>query len=270
MKLPRLKFTSYRDSKGYRIVGKTPPPTSPVSVDDVLKMDVGDFGLSGYLGSLHEEVRWEDDGTKDGRVIVKRTDNGALGEEWISGHIVGQGGKKQKVLLEHWPTAFEKFAAVKRPTELMEFVAEFGLLTNAKRQLVFELLYEARQMRECMQADTKLFSRDLDLKAHISKDLKTGQLETHITPSSLLDALWLQLEQSQQSGAEFRKCLHCSRLFSVGGNSGRLRFAKFCSDEHRKEFNSRARSNPALRAKRGKPKRAFFARHRKSMKGADR
>jgi hypothetical protein len=250
MKLPRLKFTSYRDSKGYRIVGKTPPPRRPSKPLDVMQLNLSDFGLSGYLSSLHEQLRWEDDGTKDGRVIVKRTDYGGLGEEWVSGHIVGQGGKKQKVPLETFPDAFEKFAAVKRPTELMEFVSNFGLLTNAKRQLVFELLCEARQMRECMQADTKVFSRDLELKAHIWKDPKTGQLETHITPSSLLDALWVQLEQSQQSGAEFRKCLHCSRLFSVGGNSGRLRLAKFCSDEHRKEFNSWARSNQALREKR--------------------
>jgi hypothetical protein len=233
-------------------------------------MNVEDLSAkSGYLSSLYEDVRWEGDGTKDGRVIVKRVDKSTFVDEWVSGHIVGLGGKKRKVPLETYPTAFEKFAAVKRPTELMEFVTEFGPLTNAKRQLVFELLYEARQMRECMQADTKLFSRDLDLKAHIWKDLKTGQLETHITPSSLLDALWLQLEQSQQSGADFRECLHCGHLFSVGGNSGRLRFAKFCSDEHRKEFNSWARSNPALRKKRGKPKRAFFARHRKSMKGAN-
>jgi hypothetical protein len=250
MKLPRLNFTSYRDTKGYRIIAKIPPPRQRRSLDELLDEPLPAVS-SGRLGQVRA------DGTADG--------------EWISGEIVSNGGKREKVPLEQYLDAFAKFAAVKTPTELLGFVTKFGPLTNAKRQVVIELLAEAQQMRECMRADkAEPFLRNLDLKARLIKDRKTGELDTSVTPSSLLDALWLQFQQSQSSGADFRECVRCGSLFSVGGNSGRLRFAKFCSDEHRKEFNSLARSNPTLREKRNKPRRAFFARHRKSMKGADR
>jgi hypothetical protein len=226
MKLPRLNFTSYRDTKGYRIVGDEPPPRRRSSSDPL-----SDTVSSGRLGRVRA------DGTADG--------------EWISGEIVSEGGRQEKVALEQYPDAFEKFAAVKTPTELVEFVAKFGLLTNAKHQAVIELLDEAQQMRECMRADkAEAFSRHLDLKAHLIKDRKTGELDTSVTPSSLLDALWLQFQQSQSSGAVFRECPFCHSLFSVGGNSGRLRNTEFCSPEHRKRFNSWARSNPALRERR--------------------
>jgi hypothetical protein len=232
MKLPRLIFTTHRDAKGYRIVGEVSPPRRRSSRDELLKMPLGE------LSSGHLRIRA--DGTAEG--------------EWISGEIVsegGKGGKKEKVQLEQYPDAFEKFAAAKTPSQLLTFVAEFGPLTNAKHQAVIELLDEAQQMRECMQADkAEPFFRNLDLKAHLIKDRKTGELETSITPSSLLDALWWQFQQSQLSGANFRQCPHCGSLFAAGGNSGRLRNAEFCSPEHRKRFNSLARSNPALREKR--------------------
>jgi hypothetical protein len=222
MKLPRLNFTSHRDSKGYRIVGEVAPPRRRKSIREVLEEP------------LEEVVS----GTIDGK--------------WISGEIVSLGGKKEKVSLEHYPDAFERFAAAKTPTELLDFVTNFGPLTNAQqRQVVIELLDEAQQMRECMRADkAEPFMRHLDLKAHLIKDRKTGELETLIAPSSLLDALWWQLQQSQLSGANTRECPFCRTLFSVGGNSGRLRNAEFCSPEHRKRFNSLARSDPALKEKR--------------------
>jgi hypothetical protein len=232
MKLPRLTFTTYRDAKGYRIVGEVPPPRRRSSRDELLKMPLDEVS-SGHL-------RIRADGTAEG--------------EWISGEIVGEGGKggkKEKVQLEQYPDAFGKFAAVKTPSQLLVFVTEFGPLTNAKHQAVIELLDEAQQMRECIQADkAESFIRYLDLKAHLIKDRKTGELETLVAPSSLLDALWWQFQQSQLSGAKFRQCPHCGCLFSVGGNSGRLRNAEFCSPEHRKRFNSLARSDPALREKR--------------------
>jgi hypothetical protein len=230
MKLPRLSFTSHRDTKGYRIIGEVPPPRRRRSLDEHLDDRLGNVP-SGRLGRIRA------DGTAHG--------------EWISGEIVGAGGKKVKVPLELYPRVFEEFAAVRTPTQLVDFVTNFGPLTDAKHQAVITLLDEAQQMRECMRADkAEPFIRHLDLKAHLIKNRKTGELETSITPSSLLDALWLQLEQSQRSGADFRECPHCGSLFSVGGNSGRLRNAEFCSPEHRKRFNSLARSNPALREKR--------------------
>ena len=43
MKLPRLDFTSYRDSKGYRLAGKVPPPRRRKNFLDILNM------FSGYI-----------------------------------------------------------------------------------------------------------------------------------------------------------------------------------------------------------------------------
>ena len=221
MKLPRLDFTSHRDTKGYRIVRQ-------VSEDQIDSKRLLDMPMS--------EITW-------GRL--------KKGGEWISGEIISDGGKEEKVPLEQHPDAFEKFAAVKTPSQLVVFVGEFGPLTNAKRQVVIELLDEAQQMRKCMRADkAEPFYRHLDLKAHLIKDRKTGELKASVTPSSLLDALWLQFQQSQLSGADFRECPRCGNPFSVGGNSGRSRNAEFCSPKHRKRFNSLARSNPALREKR--------------------
>jgi hypothetical protein len=230
MKLPRLNFTSHRDTKGYRIVGKIPPPRRRYSRDELLDEPL-EAVPSGRLGQVRA------DGTVEG--------------DWISGEIVGNRGKHEKVPLDQYPDAFEKFAAVKTPAQLLDFVTKLGPLTNAKHQAVIELLDEAQRMRECMRADkAEPFYRHLDLKAHLIKDRKTGELDTSVTPSSLLDALWLQFQQSQSNGADFRECPFCHGLFSVGGNSGRLRNTEFCSPEHRKRFNSLARSDPALRGRR--------------------
>jgi hypothetical protein len=230
MKLPRLNFTSHRDAKGYRIVGEVPPPRRRRSLDEHLNERLGNVP-SGRLGRVRAY--------------------GTTGGEWISGQIVGAGGKMEKLPLEQYPRAFEQFAAVRTPAQLVDFVTNFGPLTDAEHQAVITLLDEAQQMRECMTADkAEPFIRHLDLKAHLIKNRKTGELETSITASSLLDALWLQFQQSQLSGAHFRECPHCGSPFSVGGNSGRLRNAEFCSPEHRKRFNSLARSDPALREKR--------------------
>jgi hypothetical protein len=89
----------------------------------------------------------------------------------------------------------------------------------------------------------------VDLQASLIRN-ETGKLEAYLTPSSLLDALWLQFHNAQVNGADFPNCLFCNIPFPVGGNSRRRQFAKFCSDEHRKRFNSLARSNPKLREKR--------------------
>jgi hypothetical protein len=230
MKLPRLTFTSHRDTKGYQIVGVIPPPRRgrKQTLDEILDAPTDEVP-SGRLGKPD----------KDGRVSG----------EWISGYIVGKGGRMEEVHLNEWPHAFEDFAAVKTPEELLKFVTAHGPLTNTIRQAVLPLLDEAMQMRETLQGGkTEYYPRTLS--ALLYKDRKTGELEISITPTSLLDALWLQFQHSQSSSAVFRTCPYCHQTFAAGGNSGRLRNAQFCSPEHRKRFNSLARSNPKLRERR--------------------
>jgi hypothetical protein len=65
-----------------------------------------------------------------------------------------------------------------------------------------------------------------------------------LTANSLMDGLWLQLGQKVAGLAKFRTCelLSCRQVFEVGSSSGRRLDARFCSDSHRIEFNSRKRT----------------------------
>jgi hypothetical protein len=65
-----------------------------------------------------------------------------------------------------------------------------------------------------------------------------------LTANSLMDGLWLQLAQKVSGEAKFRTCElpSCRQIFEVGSNSSRRADARFCSDAHRIEFNSRKRT----------------------------
>jgi len=225
MKLPRLTFTPYRDPKGYKIEGTVPQQQRqrPYKREKSYALMT-----CGWLG--------EPEGSGP----------------WISGYIVPTSDKREAVQLD--PEAYTEFATVENQTQLLGFVSKYGPLTKAKRQVIFTLLVEAQQLRDCMRARKGVDSlaNIVDLKASLIRDGKTGTLEAYLQPSSLLDALWLQLHYAQSSGATFRTCPYCHVDFAVGGKSGRLRNAEFCSPEHRKRFNSLARSDPKMRKMREK------------------
>jgi hypothetical protein len=230
MKLPRFDFTSLRDPKGYEIKGVTSPPQQERSFKNI----------------EYEFFRTIMRGAESGR-LGKPDAEGRIRGPWISGRIVGKGGKMEmkQVHLSQWPRAFEEFANVKTPNELLAFVTKHGPL-YLRQQNVLALLFEAMEMRECMRGGTtEPYSRGLS--ARLYKDQETGEFEISMTPSCLLDTLWLQFYHSQSSGADFRTCPYCHVTFATGGNSGRLRNAEFCSPEHRKRYNSLARSNPKMR-----------------------
>lgn len=71
---------------------------------------------------------------------------------------------------------------------------------------------------------------------------KHGVFRPVLTPTSLMSGLFWQLINSKRAGAQYRSCQYCGVIFQVGVGSGRRADAKFCSDEHKKEFNSRKRS----------------------------
>ena len=224
MKLPRLSFTTYRDAKGYKIEGTVPPqpPRRRAAGEFLARMTYGRLGEPEGYGP------------------------------WISGYIVGLSDQRLPVLLDEYPNAFTDFAAVETTTDLRNFIGKYGSLTKTKRQLAFPLVAEARQLRNAMRArkGVTFLANIVDLSASLINDGKTGELEAYLVPSSLLDALWLQFQQSTASGAVFRNCLACNNQFAVGGNSGRRPFAKFCTDECRMRFNSLARSDTKLRERR--------------------
>jgi hypothetical protein len=242
MTLPRIDFTSFRDLNGYEIREETP--------QEIATARAASEAAAKFLGIKDEAAKeipsdapeWVRDEQPAGRLEK----NGPR----ISGHIVGKGGKlkMEHVDLSQWPRAFEKFAEINTPNGLLEFVTKHGPL-YLRPQYVLPLLKQARRMRGLMRGGTiEPYIRHLS--ARLYKDRETGELEISITPSCLLDALWLQFQQSQSSGAVFRRCPHCKIQFAAGGNSGRRSIAEFCSEEHRKRFNSLARSNPKMRERR--------------------
>jgi hypothetical protein len=117
--------------------------------------------------------------------------------------------------LSQRPLAFEDFAAVKTSADLVSFITKYGPLTREKRQIVLTLLDQAQTMHECMKGKRAPL-QSVSLSSLLYQNPKTGEAEVLLTPSSLLDALWLQYQHSQSSGATFRNCPHCGAHFAVG------------------------------------------------------
>lgn len=154
--------------------------------------------------------------------------------------IVARGGKLKRGPLNNHPTLFAKFANVKTAEDLLAFVSEYGPLT--RDCVVPDLLREAKRMRRVLKARPGESDVNVsNLKAYFYTDRIKGTVTLRIVPPTLIDALWFQLAQSFRDGAEWRKCRHCGEEFLAGGHSGRRILADFCSDEHRKRFNSLAR-----------------------------
>jgi hypothetical protein len=212
---PPLNFTAYRDADGYRIVEAKPAPP-PKKGQSFLGAPAG-----------------------------------------MPAHTVGNGGKPVPVRINDYPLLFAEFASIDSETKLLAFITKFGPLTNPyadgrSNEEISYLLDRARQMKKAMQKSPKSVPsiRMSNLKAWLAKDPTSGALAVRYSPSTLLDTLWIQLGYAMSDGAEMRKCRHCGEWFVTGQGMGRRRIAEFCSDEHRKRFNSLARSNPALRRKR--------------------
>jgi hypothetical protein len=207
MTATRVHFTSYVDTKGYKIVPAKRPPRQP--------------GQS-----------------EAARVLSSTSRN------WAEARIVGIGGEPRAVQLSNYPLLFSKFANVKTPEELLKFITEYGLLTGRKGDEIPPLLDEATFMKEGFKSRGRSLPAwtMANLSASLLRDKTKGTVSVKISPVRLLDALWLQLGQALSEGAEWRQCKHCGDWFPVGGNSGRRLVARFCSDEHRIKFNSLERS----------------------------
>src|SRR6516165_3186201 len=157
MKLPRLDFTTFRDPKGYEIKGVKPPPQQEKTLSS-------------------KEIEFF-------RTIMRVAESGRLGKPdaegrirgpWISGRIVGKSDKieMKQVHLSQWPRAFEEFANVKTPNELLAFVTKHGPLYS-RPQYVLALLFEAMEMRGCMRGETIEPSYSRHVSARLYKDQET-------------------------------------------------------------------------------------------------
>jgi len=194
-KMLSLDFTWYRDPKGYRLVPATPIPRRPGQ--DVL------------------DVRVRSKDIQPARIVCN-------------------GGKLQsyRPLEAGYPKPIVAyFLDVKNEKDLLDFIRRFGPLTldglRKNGDVVLDMIDEAKEM-SLVRRHGKIIKYTLN-----KLNVEIEGLRLKVSPSSLLDALWLQLIQTQD---EFKVCEHCGELFA-----GKRKDARFCSDHCRMEWNNRRR-----------------------------
>jgi hypothetical protein len=162
--------------------------------------------------------------------------------------IVGKGGSLKAYRPLDVPTLFRRFAEIqKTPVGALGFIEKFGPLSldgvaGGKGEKLSTVIEWARVMESRLQ---KVKGRQDDLprnslEAHLVTDRDGARLE--FRPSTLIDALWLQLGQELSGGSRINRCINCLQFFRAGPGTARRADATFCSDEHRIEFNSLKRS----------------------------
>jgi hypothetical protein len=155
-------------------------------------------------------------------------------------------------------TLYLIFATLRTSEDVLNFVKRFGSLTRYGENLmagdiVGVVLGQAALFRDWLGAGNEnraVLAKRVNQRLNaISGGLSTslvvdakGMVRLQVTPSDLLDGIWLQLALKLTGQTTIRACLHCGHLFEAGIRSGRRADAKFCSDEHRIAFNSLRRT----------------------------
>ena len=149
--------------------------------------------------------------------------------------------------LANFDMLYSHFARIKTSEELLDFIKKFGSLTKdgdfpSCGNLVSYLLPHARAFRAWLNGKGDLRGEYFtQLEASLKPDV-SGSLHLQLVPRDLLSGLWLQLGLKLSGEKKISTCLHCGNWFEAGPGTGRRADAKFCSDEHRIEFNSHKRT----------------------------
>jgi hypothetical protein len=215
MPTSQIDFTLTRDKRGYRIVPKEAlPPRRP--------------GQSNSDRILAAEYNVAD------RII------------WNGGPLVPYKP------LRKVPDLFKIFAKIPRNADgVLSFVNIYGHFTNAGLgcgDMVPTVLEEADRMSKCLDrlsSPRPSLGQDIPLTkllGFVVADRASGGIALKLVPATLRDALWLQLAEALADGTKMRKCRYCDEWFRAGAGTDRRADAEFCSDEHRKRFNSLKRS----------------------------
>lgn len=121
--------------------------------------------------------------------------------------------------LDEFPDLWERFACIKKREDAIAFVRAYGPLSReglrGKGDIIENILSEAESMRRESVGVTKLYAR-----------IDSGQIG--VSPSNLLDAIWLQYTKAKSEGRTNR-CPQCQRIFAKGPDTGRRKDAIFCS-----------------------------------------
>ena len=163
----------------------------------------------------------------------------------LPARIVGKGGSLKAYRPLDIPTLFRHFAKIqKTPVGALGFIEKFGPLSSdeGKGEKVSTIIEWAEVMEMRLQ---ELKGREDDIplnrfEVHLVTDSDGVRLE--FRPSTLIDALWLQLGQELSGGGGIQRCILCGMPFRVGPGAARRADATFCSNVHRIEHNSLKRS----------------------------
>jgi hypothetical protein len=219
-----INFEWWRDAAGYQLVPDTTPPDPE---EALVYYPLGIHIVSAEIKPLR---------------LVRR------GGDLVPYHPI-----------DRFETLFRIFAnEVTRPEGVLAFAQRFGPLTSDGLDMsvgepAYHSLVHAAGMREFLSfasGDKQLLARGIEAQINplgqidiaIVLDAETTRPKLRLSPSNLLDALWLQFAQSLAGGTSLRQCQHCGGWFETGDGTGRRRDAKFCSNEHRIAFNSLKRS----------------------------
>src|SRR5262249_46873894 len=118
--------------------------------------------------------------------------------------IVGRGGGRIAKRLSQYPMLYTEFAKVRRNDELLAFMVEYGSLT--KKNEIPKLLDAAEEMRAWIRKEKSPLWSVANLEASLVRDKASGTAVISYSPTTLLDALWLQLAQALSGGTQFRQC----------------------------------------------------------------
>lgn len=161
--------------------------------------------------------------------------------------------------LEHFPALFANFVETPAdPEGHCHFANNFGLISsspdgNTTEEMVLTLLNEQKAMKQAVTAFemgekqklvTQLHKRNNDAVkygplvmpgssglAQLELRLgESGEFETIIVPSSLLQAMWVQFVLHAASGAHLFRCERCRKPFVVGAGTKRRSTSKYCSN----------------------------------------
>jgi hypothetical protein len=214
MTVPQIDFTWHRDANGYRLIPKKPSPARRP----------GQSTMDWFLGMKASDIQ--------------------------PARVVGKGGPLRSYRpLDKFPDLFKIFVKIPRtPEGVRKFISKFGPLTRSvKGDSVPAVLDVADMMQKRLHGLSPRLGGRADiplsnLRFWLANDRATGGITLKIAPATLRDALWLQLAQNLSSGIKVRQCRHCNEWFRAGPGTGRRADAAFCSDEHRKRYNSLERS----------------------------
>jgi hypothetical protein len=208
MTVPQIDFTWHRDARGYRLFPKKPYPAprpGQSTLDQVLAMKMSD----------------------------------------IQTRVVGKGGPLRSYRpLDKIPDLFKIFVKIPRtPEGVLEFINNYGPLSlSVHGDSVPAVLDVADMMQERLRRLSPRLGGRVDIPLSNARFWLADGITLKIAPATLRDALWWQLAQNLSSGVKVRQCRHCNEWFRTGPGTGRRADAEFCSDEHRKRYNSLERS----------------------------